>query len=436
MSIQARRPKLARPGDDRNRNPFRPTPSDPPLVLAGRASELKWLIDQLEDVPEIPLVIRMTGVRGIGKTVLLKQFISDSKELGWASCWLSIGGRYNYEGELASALGAAANQARESLSALMGLRRRVADAATAVAGQVMIGYGDWTGSLAGAREEAIDLGKALADLAETAVEAGRRGCVLAIDEAQLLQDNPANDQFPLELLLSTVTDLQLAGCPLVLILSGLRSLNRNIGATRSQSERNFHALELKALDEDASRKAFLGPLQRTTISATPQAVEAVMDAVHGYPHFIQVYGAVLFSAPRKARLRSMGVRLLRATQPDIEDRITRDIYRFRMAQLKPEERDLLIIAARSGLPPFAIADLVSAGVQEDACRPVVERLQDLGMLDDPADRGEFDFTVPGFHKYLLGSTEWSSRRTDRQPRGHGLQDGPCSAPGAVSGKGD
>jgi hypothetical protein len=407
MSILSRRPKLAGPGADRN--PFRPTPGDPPLVLAGRDDELRWLAQRLDDVPEIPLVVRMTGVRGIGKTVLLKRFLADCPELNWATCFLPIGARYNYEGELSSALAAAAGRSRELLSPLLVLRRMAGDTSAAVAGQVQLSYGEWTARMAGSREEAIDLGKTLADLAGTAVSAGKRGCVLAIDEAHLLQDQPESGQFPLELLLSTVTDLQLARCPLVLILSGPRSLDRNIGSTRPQSERNFHPMELMKLTDEASRTAFLGPLEQRNVSATPRVVDAVMAAVDGYPHFIQVYGAALFSAARNAGLKSIGVNLLRAAQPDI-DRQALGIYRLRMSWLTPEERDLLLIAARSGEPPFSTEDLVSGGAAVDAARVLVDRVLALGIAYDPADRGEYEFTIPGFHEYLVNSTEWSSRR--------------------------
>ena len=59
----------AQPG----KNPYRPGAAVPPLFLAGRTAEKRRFSGILRGAPELPANVRLTGLRGVGKTVLLKE---------------------------------------------------------------------------------------------------------------------------------------------------------------------------------------------------------------------------------------------------------------------------------------------------------------------------------------------------------------------------
>jgi hypothetical protein len=401
------------------RNPYRPTPGAQPLVLAGRDEEIRFLFSRLHDSPEIPADIRMTGLRGIGKTALLRRWGEESEARGWALANIGIDPRFASEVELASLLAQHANRKRETLSLLAAARGKVSRAAEIVARSVKVGYGEWTAGIGGRlEEEAVDLGRVLTELVETALGAGKTGLLFCVDEAHLLRDDVDADEFPLSLLLGTIIELQVAGLPIALVLSGLPALNRNLGAARPQAERLFRGLELGRLDHNSSYEAFVGPLRGTGINANGDVVEQIIAEVHGYPHFIQVYGDELWTAAASRNARRMTMKLLRDTRATINRRIEVDIYSFRMTQLAPADRDLLIAAARAGAEPLTLDSIagLTPGTDRHSVESSLQTLVDLGVLFDRADRGEFFYTVPGFEAFLRAQGErWSSQvpaRTD------------------------
>jgi ribosomal protein L30/L7E len=56
------------------KNPFRPGVGTKPLYLAGREQSLRRFRSVIRAAPEQPANMRLTGLRGVGKTVLLREF--------------------------------------------------------------------------------------------------------------------------------------------------------------------------------------------------------------------------------------------------------------------------------------------------------------------------------------------------------------------------
>ena len=402
-----RDPAAARPAE---RNPYRPTPSATPLVFAGRDHDLAFLIDRLNDAPEIPADVRLTGSRGMGKTVLLKRFGQEAEERGWVYIPIDLDRRFNYEGELVALLSTVSRRKAETLSVLAAARRIVAGAAAVALASINVTIGDISASLDPKfGDGAVDLERSLTDVVQTAIRVGKVGCLFTLDEAQLLLDDPASDEYPLSLLLAMFSGLQLAGWPIALVLSGVPALDKNVGQARPQSERLFRELRIGLLGHDAAEEALTGPLRGTSVTCTPAAVDLVLPLIGGYPHFVQVFGAELWTAAQAHGVRLIGVHLVRETLPVIEARIEGDIYDFRMRQLDPAERDLLIASAGLSTPPIRAAQLVTQQLTLPEVDAMLAHLLELGVLSDPADRSEYVYTVPGFHDYLLRrGAAWTS----------------------------
>src|SRR5688572_26186589 len=103
----------------RRRNPYRPGAAVSPTFLAGRGSELRRFRSLLNAAPEIPANERLTGLRGVGKTVLLKEFESVARDdLGWVVSRVQVEPRHNREGELVSLVTELAQQAELQMSRL------------------------------------------------------------------------------------------------------------------------------------------------------------------------------------------------------------------------------------------------------------------------------------------------------------------------------
>src|ERR1700687_790656 len=64
-------------------NPFRPGMGLDPPYLADRAAQLHRFDKYLTGFPTFPRNVRLTGLRGVGKTVLLQHYAAAAEDRGW-----------------------------------------------------------------------------------------------------------------------------------------------------------------------------------------------------------------------------------------------------------------------------------------------------------------------------------------------------------------
>ena len=219
-------------------NPFKPGAGHMPPYLAGRAPE-KREFTRLIAQTVILENLALTGLRGVGKTVLFDVF----KPLAQARGWYWIG----------ADLSEAASLSEDNIAT-----RLLADLSVLTAG-IVIGQREQKSigfiqnsetqnrrldfpTLKGIYEQTPGLPgdklKQALKIAEFALkQRGHfKGIVFAYDEAQNLADHRDKDQFPLSLLLDTFQSIQRMGMPFMLALAGLPTLFPRLVAARAFSE--------------------------------------------------------------------------------------------------------------------------------------------------------------------------------------------------------
>src|SRR3974377_478350 len=107
---------------DSEKNPYRPGVGVGRLYLAGREPPVRRFGAMLRAAPEQQASMRVTGLRGVGKSVLLDEFADRAKELDWEPALLELQPSQNTEEALRAALGALLERTRERLSRLARLR--------------------------------------------------------------------------------------------------------------------------------------------------------------------------------------------------------------------------------------------------------------------------------------------------------------------------
>ena len=132
------------------KNPYRPGASVTPLFIAGRDAQERRFRSVLRAAPEIPANVRVTGLRGVGKTVLLKRFEEiASTESMWAVQRVQLEPRHNREDVLVELLIALARRTTERLSRLERMKTAVADMVVAGRSLFQVTVQDLTFSLGG-----------------------------------------------------------------------------------------------------------------------------------------------------------------------------------------------------------------------------------------------------------------------------------------------
>lgn len=387
------------------KNPYRPGVGTKPAYLAGRDGPMRRFRAVLRSAPEQPANMRLTGLRGVGKTVLLGEFEQLAREVEWAAGFLELNPRHNTDEALAAAIDAIADRVGEEISRAERLKARLGRAARA-AGSLGVTYSDVKLSIdPTALDGTSDLAQRLFELVELVVEKGRHGFVLLLDEAQVVRDErDRGGEHPLSLLISAVAALQRREVPLGLVLCGLPTLTGNLLRARSYTERMFRGEEIGRLAADEATAAFTEPLRDRTVVADKALVSAVVREVEGYPYFIQLWGAELWDAADAAEVLLLDERLLELTTDDIYRRLDIDFYEPRVSTLTPAEQDVLLATAACPYPPLATVDLNEAVDKTPGnVNVLLGRLVEAGVLYR-IRKGQYEYTAPKFREYLIRRT--------------------------------
>lgn len=190
-------------------NPFRPGAGHPPPYLAGREEETEEFRRLLDQRPVMTNLV-LTGLRGVGKTVLLETFKPIAIQQGWmwAGTDLSESATVS-EDNIAIRILADLSPLVANVIVAESERQGIGFSATAERTPLYLHYGllkqvyDSTPGLAS------DKLKAVLELVWSSLSATRaRGIVVAYDEAQNLSDQAVARQYPLSLLLDVFQSLQ------------------------------------------------------------------------------------------------------------------------------------------------------------------------------------------------------------------------------------
>jgi hypothetical protein len=391
---------------DAERNPYRPGVGLTPPHLAGRDDELGRFRRVLRSAPEIPGNIRISGLRGVGKTVLLGRFKEIAEEMNWATISLEVEPRMNAEGPLLTELTSQFGALERRLSRIARVKAKASAVASGARRIVTVSYEGFEWSLAGdLSRQTAELGQAILESVKVSQGKDRHGLVLLLDEAQILTDDKASDgTHALSTLVAAVSTLQKEHVPVCLVLCGLPTLAVNLLNARTYSERMFQGVEVRSLDRAAARDALTKPLADSQITAEGDLVDRVMDEVEGYPYFIQLWGAELWDATMDADLTEMTTGTLDVIEGRIYERLDSDFYEPRIASLTPAEQDLLLATARCSYPPLNVSELNNESPKSPGnINVLLGRLVGANVLFRER-KGAYRYTAPGFRDFLQRRT--------------------------------
>src|SRR5688500_11751039 len=340
------------------RNPFAPGAGQRPPELAGRDKELGAFEVVLERVargrPERSLML--TGLRGVGKTVLLGELRSRAIKHGWGAGKIEA----RPDTELRRPLSAALHRAIRDLA----VRHRAPDRVESVLG-VLKAFAlrsnpedaklrdRWQPGIdvpaavgrADSGDIEIDLVELFTEVAELAQDVGT-GVALLIDE---MQDVPADD---ISALCAACHELSQSGAPLVVVGAGLPHLPAVLSASKSYSERLFRYVRIDRLSREDADRAVLAPAEREDVTFEPAALDALYAAADGYPYFLQAYGKVTWDVAAASPITAADVAM---AAPVAEAELAVGFFGSRYDRATPAEREYMHAMAELGGPNGAAA---------------------------------------------------------------------------------
>jgi hypothetical protein len=270
-------------------NPFKPGAGHSPPYLAGRekeAEEFRKLLHQ--DVVSQNVVL--TGLRGVGKTVLMDDVY---KPLALKEQWVWVGSDFSesaFVDERTLCMRLLTDLSSFTGTLTLNKELRTPGFRDKKEKSETMGFGYLMNRFDGEAGLNVDkLKAALSLIWDVAKITGKRGIVFAYDEAQVVQDRKDKDEFPLALLLETFQSLQRKGMRYMLLLTGLPTLFPRLVESRTYAERMFTIHEIGRLDRPSCKEAIEKPLANNAIQFAKNFVAMIIEVSSCYPYFIQFF---------------------------------------------------------------------------------------------------------------------------------------------------
>lgn len=395
------------------RNPFRPGAGHMPPYLAGRETE-KTEFQRLLAQDAIVDNLVLTGLRGVGKTVLLDTL----KPIALDNGWLWAGNDLSEASSLTEAnLGSRllTDLAVAVSSVVVGHRpaRRIGLTNSEEAVPQALDFRALQAIWDNAPGLASDKLKAVLETTWTALE--RRnvpGVVFAYDEAQNLSDHSARHEYPIALLLDVFQSIQRKGVRFMLALAGLPTLFPKLVESRTFAERMFRVLTLDRLSEADCMDAVLKPVEDANAPArfAPESVELVYEMSKGYPYFVQYVCREAFDVWTIREDASIPVE-------DIMRKLDADFFAGRWARATERQRDLLTIIAHlsDAAREFSVRRIVAGSKRSTRPFSPSQVSQMLAALSEAGlvyknRRGRYSLAVPLLDEFIRRQEADAARR--------------------------
>ena len=398
------------------RNPYQPGVGTTPPYLADREEQLQRFRGYVRDYPDKRRNVRLSGLRGVGKTVLLKEYRAAARERDWVVIRRDLTARLCQEADFAVAIADDLDTAIRALSnvaklksMLAGARKAVGEITVGLPGGTSVSVRPGTPTNASILEDRVT--KALLHVGRLAARA-ERGVAFLYDEAHTLHDQPRQRQYPLGALLGAFVatqDEEEPPLPVMLVVSGLPPLIQNLQAARSHAERLFRVEELGNLDlEPAGRDepspaalALIKPAVDTGIRFERTVAEKVAADVDGYPYVIQKYGEALWDAADAANLDVISAKLYASTRSRVQDALDAEFFENRYLDAPRADQLTLRVAAALGGEQFEIAKLAAQfkSRNANATQQSVNRLLKSNHVYR-VSQGVYAYTAPLFGDFV------------------------------------
>lgn len=383
------------------RNPYTPNAGAQPPAVLGRDVQLQTfdLLLRRMSAGRTEQSMIITGLRGVGKTVLLGRFRGKAQELDWVVVEREV---FKHDDE---------QFRRQMVSAIrtslfeMSPKARWGDRmqrAAAVLKSFSVSV-DPTGTLTGgidvdAAQGFADQQELQADLTDLLVAVGEaakgadKGLVLLFDEVQFLSTTQ------LEALISALHKTVQRGLPVTMVGAGLPQIAELAGDAKSYSERLFKFPRIGNLNDKDAGAALTEPAQAEDADYSDEALDLAIEVTGGYPYFLQELGYAAWGVADGPTITREDIAL---AVPTYEAKLDESFFRVRLDRATEMERIYLRAMAELGPEAQKAQDVAAViGRKSTQMGPTRAQLINMGLLYTP-EHGYAAFTVPHFDKFLV-----------------------------------
>lgn len=383
-------------------NPYRPGAGLMPVYLAGRDDDIESVELMLEalkmNIPTQSIIF--SGLRGVGKTVLINKLQSIAEDKNIFCKHIEIEERNDFISQIAECAQAFLRKVstKEKFKHLV---QKPLDAIKSLV--ISFNPNDSTFSFSMQERELYissnltqSLTEVFTTIGETAFKTETPICFF-IDEIQYMKQNQ------LGALIAALHRSNQLGYPIMIVGAGLPKIYKMLSDEKSYSERLFMYKKIDSLSKEQSKAAITEPAGKFGVGYTDAAIDRIIAVTKGYPFFIQQLCQVVFRESNKDVIDAEDV------DSSIEEFLRvldEGFFKSRYERCAPSDKNFIFAMVRCGELPCTISN-VAKNLKKNVNSISTTRAQLISKgIIYPVRYKELDFTVPEFSGFIQRLDEY------------------------------
>lgn len=383
-------------------NPYRPGAGLMPVYIAGRDEDIQnvsQMFDALTmDIPTQSIIF--SGLRGVGKTVLINKLQSIAEEKGIFCKHIEIEERNDFISQIAEC-----SQAfLRTVSAKEKFKHLIQKPLEAIKSLVVsFNPEDNSFSLSMQDRELYvsnnltqTLTEVFSTIGETAQKTEMPICFF-IDEIQYMKQNQLGS------LIAALHRVNQLGYPIMIIGAGLPKIYKMLSDEKSYSERLFMYKKIDSLTDEQSEKAIEEPAKKFNIIYAHEAINKIVEITKGSPFFIQQLCKIVYDKTNKDVIELSDVEnCIDEFLSSLDERF----FKSRYERCAESDKKFIFAMVECGELPCTISN-VAHNLNKTVGSISTTRAQLISKgIIYPVRYKELDFTVPEFSGYIQRLEEY------------------------------
>lgn len=383
-------------------NPYRPGAGLMPTYLAGRDDDIKEM-EQIFTALKMNIPVQsviFSGLRGVGKTVLINRLQKIAEEKGIFCKHLEVEERNDFISQIASC----SQSFLRKISMKEKCKHLIQKPLDAIKSLVVsFDPNDNTFSLSVQEMElykSTNLTQSLTDvfvtLGEAAYNAELPICFF-VDEIQYMKSSE------LGAVIAALHRTNQLGYPIMIVGAGLPKIYKMLSDEKSYSERLFLYKEIDSLGKEQSYEAIQEPSRKFGVEYTEDALNIIVDVTKGYPFFIQQLCQIVYADAETDIIDKVDVENAISKFFNILDK---GFFKVRYERCSDSDKKFIFSMVRCGELPCTISNIAKQlGKKVKSVSPTRGQLINKGIIYS-VRHSELDFTVPEFAGFIQRSDEY------------------------------
>lgn len=383
-------------------NPYRPGAGLMPLYLAGREDEIlevKQIFDALSmQIPAQSIIY--SGLRGVGKTVLINKLRIIAEEKGIFCRHIEIEEKQDFIAQIA----ACSQTFLREVSIKERVKHLISKSIDSIKSLVIsFDPNDTVFSLSVQEKDLYKSNSLTQSLTDVFVNIGAVALAAEtplcffIDEIQYMKSHELGS------LIAALHRSNQMGYPLMIIGAGLPKIYKMLSEEKSYAERLFMYKEIGSLSKEQSIEAIVQPVERFDVTYTNEALNRIIDITKGYPYFIQQFCQIIYN---NTDSNIVDENVVIDSINDFLNVLDNGFFKVRYERCSEMDKKFIFAMVDCGELPCTISNIANnMSKTVKSISPIRAQLINKGLIY-AVRHSELDFTVPEFDGFIRRQPEF------------------------------